>query len=81
MMDISKNIIDYLDSNEWYSVYEGEAMIHYKKLKHDTIYHLYITYFKDYNEYEVELGSGETQNDTELFQLRNIVSVLKRRDL
>lgn len=78
-MNIGKNIVKYLDNTGWENVYEGAFMHHYKILKDDNVHHLYITYLESSDEYEVELGVGDTQDTSEIFKLRNIVSVLKRR--
>jgi len=80
-MNISQNIIDYLNKSNWNLVFNEETLLHYTKEKNFNIYHLYIQRLTNCNEYEVELGIGETQDNSEIFKLRNIISVLKRRDL
>jgi hypothetical protein len=80
-VNISKNITNYLDENNWNIAFSENTMIHYTKLKDSSIYHLYILYLTNCNEYQVELGVGESQDSSQLFKLRNIVSVLKRKNI
>jgi hypothetical protein len=80
-MNISKNIIKYLNKNNWNLIFEDENLLHYTKLNDLTVYHLYIQYLKNCDEYQVELGQGETQDNSELFKLRNLVSILKKRNI
>ena len=80
-MRIQKSITNYLADNGWRIVYKGDVLIHYQKLKDETINHLYVTYFPDRNEYEVELGFGENQSNSKMYKLRNIVSILKKQGL
>jgi hypothetical protein len=80
-MNISKNIIKYLNENNWNLLLDDENLLHYTKEKNFNTYHLYIQYLKNCNEYEVELGIGDTQDNSKGYKIRNIVSVLKRKNL
>ena len=80
-MNINNRIVEYLNNNNWEVVYETDGLLHYTKFAHNTLHHLFVSYYKDTNSYEVELGLGENQDNSEFFKLRNLVSVLKRRNI
>ena len=68
------------EAEKWISDYEAR---HFSDVRFtdETINHLYVTYFPDRNEYEVELGFGENQSNSKMYKLRNIVSILKKQGL
>lgn len=91
MKYLSKRLIKYLEENNWQLIYKAEDnqeetelkfYYHYTKevKKWDSIYHIFIEGYCD-GEVTVELGEDNNQQDSEVFKLRNLVSVLKRRGL
>ena len=91
MKYLSKRLIKYLEENNWQLIYNVEDnqeetelkfYYHYTKevKKWDSIYHIFIEGYKN-DEVIVELGEDNNQQDSEVFKLRNLVSVLKRRGL
>lgn len=91
MKYLSKRLIKYLEENNWQLVYKVEDnkdktelkfYYHYTKevKKWDSMHHIFIEGYKD-GEVTVEIGEENNQQDSEVFKLRNLVSVLKRRGL
>ena len=78
-MKISKRITNYLRDNNWVAIMKEDTLHHYIKVTNYSTYHIYITYFEADDDYEVELGIGDTQDSSTFYKLRNIVSVLKRK--